>query len=129
MATFKYNHVHLTSPDPLKTAEFYEKNFGATRVNATKIDGNTSVEFNLGGAGGRLLIIERPGTAIKTGDVYNSGLEHFGMSTDNLDEAVAILKKAGVKFKGEPIRVMPWGLRLSFFWAPENVLIEMLEIK
>ena len=127
MATFKYNHVHLISPDAIKTAEFYEKNFGATRVNATKIEGNTSVELNLSGS--RLLIIERPGTAIKTGDVFNSGLEHFGMSTDNLDEAVAILKKAGVKFKGEEIKVMPWGLRLSFFWAPENVLIEMLEIK
>ena len=32
MAKFKFDHIHLMSPDPAKTAEFYQKMFGATML-------------------------------------------------------------------------------------------------
>ena len=28
MPNYWFDHIHLMSPDPLKTAEFYEKSFG-----------------------------------------------------------------------------------------------------
>ena len=31
MPGYEVHHVHLYSPDPIKTADFYEKFFGATR--------------------------------------------------------------------------------------------------
>ena len=29
MSKYKFDHIHVTSTDPAKTAEFYEKTFGA----------------------------------------------------------------------------------------------------
>ena len=127
MPSYSYDHIHLVSPDAVKTAEFYEKMFNAKRVNVRETGpGLVSVELNLNGT--RLLI--------KTGNVRTEaapgssdpahGLEHFGIRTDDLKTAVADLKAKGVKFRDEIREIRP-GVKISFLWAPENVLIELLE--
>ena len=40
---------------------------------------------------------------------------------------MADLKAKGVQFKEEIREIRP-GVKISFLWAPENVLIELLEI-
>ncbi len=127
MPGYWYDHVHLISSDPVKTAEFYEKMFDAKRVSVDDLGaGRVMVELDLNGS--RVLVMSRrvpsetaPGSA-ETGD----GLEHFGIRTDNLEAAVADLKAKGVQFK-EEIREIGSGVKISFLWAPENVLIELLE--
>lgn len=57
-----------------------------------------------------------------------SGLEHFGIRTDDMEATVADLKAAGVKFRDE-VRSFAPGVKIAFFWAPENVLIELVEMK
>ena len=127
MPSYWYNHVHLISPDPLKTAEFYERMFNVKRVSVTKPGaGRVSVELDLNGS--RVLI--KSGN-VKTETAPGSsepahGLEHFGVRTDNLEAAVAELKAKGVQFK-EEIRLARPGVKISFLWAPENVLIELME--
>lgn len=127
MPGYWYDHVHLVSSDPVKTAEFYEKMFDARRISVSELGGGrVMVELDLNGS--RVLLMSRrvpaetaPGSA-ETGD----GLEHFGIRTDNLETAVADLKVKGVQFK-EEIRETGSGLKISFLWAPENVLVELLE--
>jgi len=127
MPSYCYDHIHLISPDPLKTAEFYERMFNAKRISVTERGaGRVSVELDLNGS--RVLI--------KTGNVRTEaapgssdpahGLEHFGIRTDDLETAVADLKAKGVQFKEEIREIQP-GVKISFLWAPENVLIELLE--
>ena len=128
MPGYWYDHVHLISSDPVKTAEFYEKMFNARRVSVSELEaGRVMVELDLNGS--RVLLMSRrvpsetaPGSA-GAGD----GLEHFGIRTDNLEAAVADLKAKGVQFK-EEIREVGPGLKISFLLAPENVLVELLEI-
>ena len=128
MPSYWYEHIHLVSPDAVKTAEFYEKMFNAKRVNVREATpGQVSVELSLNGS--RVLI--------KTGNVRTEvapgsedpahGIEHFGIKTDDLETAVAELKAKGVKFRDE-IRVIRPGVKISFLWAPENVLIELMEV-
>ncbi len=46
-----YDHVHLISSDPVKTAEFYEKMFDARRVSVSELGaGRVSVELDLNGS-------------------------------------------------------------------------------
>ena len=127
MPDYYYDHVHLTSPDPLKTAEFYEKMFGAKRTNVREMpDGRTAVELKLNGS--EILVMHprvKPGPTPHLPDT-SYGLEHFGFTTDNLEEAVAGLKAKGVKFRGEIYSPRP-GVKVAFLWAPENVLIELVE--
>ena len=127
MPNYWYDHVHLISPDPVKTAEFYEEMFNAKRVSVGEFGvGRISVMLDLNGS--RVLVMSptvQPGTG-PSDQVDDYGLEHFGIRTDNLEAAVAELKAKGVKFKEEMREIRP-GVKISFLWAPENVLIELLE--
>ena len=124
MSNYWYDHIHLISPDPLKTAEFYEEMFNAKRVSVGELgEGRVSVMLDLNGS--RVLVMSQQGTG-PSDRVDDYGLEHFGIRTDNLEAAVAELKAKGVKFKEEIREIRP-GVKISFLWAPENVLIELLE--
>ncbi len=127
MASYGYDHVHLISPDPVKTAQFYEEMFGAKREIVRKMpDGRTSVVLDLNGSS--ILIVEaKPQPKpIQASPENNYGLEHFGLTTDNLEAAVAELKVKGVRFKQE-ITVPRPGIKIAFLWAPENVIIELVQ--
>jgi lactoylglutathione lyase len=124
MPNYWYDHIHLVSPDVEKTTEFYEKNFNATRVYLREMPpGRKSAELNLNGS--RILIAQSSGTP---GTGPAGGLEHFGIRTDDLESAVQTLKSNGVKFRNEIMTLRP-GLKIAFMWGPDNVLIELMEIK
>ncbi len=128
MPAYRYDHIHLVSPNAVKTAEFYEKMFNAKRVNVREATpGAVSVELDLSGS--RVLIkTGNVGTEAAAGSADPAhGLEHFGIKTDDLEAAVADLKAKGVKFRDEIRQIRP-GVKISFLWAPENVLIELLEV-
>ncbi len=128
MAQYTYDHVHLVSPNPLKAAEFYEWAFNAKRVAVGKYpEGGTRVELSLEGT--RLLIRTPRDTSRSAEDDpgKRSGLEHFGLRTDDIEAAVADIKKKGIKLL-EEVRVAPaTGARVAFLMAPDNVMIELLQ--
>ena len=128
MPGYWYDHVHLISPDPVKTAEFYERMFNFRRVSVSELGaGRVMVELDLNGS--KVLIktgyIRAGAASGSSGPIH--GLEHFGIKTDNLETAVADLKAKGVQFKEEIREIRP-GVKISFLWAPENVLVELLEV-
>jgi len=125
MPSYWYDHIHLISPDPLKTAQFYEEMFNAKRVSVRELSrGGINVELDLNGS--RVLVMSPSGGSALGSTEAGHGLGHFGIRTDDLETAVADLKAKGVKFK-EEMRVASSGAKVSFLWAPENVLIELLE--
>ena len=129
MPNYSYDHVHLISSDPIKAAEFYEKAFGAKRVNvATHSDGTTFAVLSLPGT--KIIIGSPPHNERRT--LQDSpqkylGLEHWGIMTDNLDETVRNLKVMGVQFVQEVTRFP--GLSIAYIMGPDNVLIEIMERK
>jgi catechol 2,3-dioxygenase-like lactoylglutathione lyase family enzyme len=125
MPEYKFAHVHLISQDPVKTAEFYESALGAKReaVRQTS-DGSTNVDLDLGGT--RLCIRQpRPKPLQQLDSSTECILEHIGLFTDDFDATVNDLKARGVKFVQE-IKQLPTH-RVTFFIAPENVLVELME--
>ena len=54
------------------------------------------------------------------------GLDHFGLTVENIDSAVAELKGKGVAFTVEPKTIRP-GVRICFVRGPEGVSIELLD--
>jgi lactoylglutathione lyase len=117
MPQYYFDHIHLRSPDPIKTAEFYEQMFGAKRISTRNEPGRVSVNLELSGV--TILI----GQA-REGDPI--GLVHFGIRTEKLDESVAALKEKGVKFSQDIREVRP-DFKMSFLVAPEGVPIELQE--
>jgi catechol 2,3-dioxygenase-like lactoylglutathione lyase family enzyme len=118
MAKYKFDHIHLMSPDPVKTAEFYEKKFGAKLKESMNLgEGRVMLSLNLGGV---TLLIS------KATDEKQYGLAHFGISTPDLKEAVDELKAKNVKFTMEITKISPQ-LTISFLAAPDNVRLELTE--
>ena len=125
MATFTYDHIHLRSPNPEKTAQWYERMFGAEVLRTTQ-QGKPRIDLKLGGAN----IFIAP---VETGDGVNAapttpyrGLDHFGLSVSGIDAIAADLKAKGVEFTREPTTVRP-GTRVCFIRGPEGVSIELLD--
>lgn len=125
MPVYTWDHVHLRSPDPEATAQWFEKMLGA-QVIRTQQQGQARIDLKLGGAN----IFIAP---VKSGDGVNAppvtpyqGLDHFGLQVKDVDAVVADLKKKGVEFTMEPNTPRP-GIRICFLRGPQGISIELLD--
>ena len=127
MATFTYDHIHLRSPDPEATAQYYAHMFGAEIIR-TMQQGQPRIDLKLGGA--NIFIAPVPaGSAVNPPPVTPyQGLDHFGMtiSGGTLDALVAELKAKGAEFTMEPTTARP-GVRVCFLRGPQGVSIELID--
>jgi catechol 2,3-dioxygenase-like lactoylglutathione lyase family enzyme len=105
------------------------KAFGAEKVSLNKLpDGRIRAELNI--TGGRMLINTPKPTDTRSPDSPQKryGTEHFGMKVDELESALQQCQAAGAKIVQGVTQVRP-GVKIAFFMAPDNVLVELLEIK
>lgn len=125
MAKFNWEHVHLRSPDPEATAQWYQDKLGADVIRTKNADGSTRIDLNLSGQ--KVFIAHAdPAKAAAAPSSPYMGLDHFGLTTDDLAGAVRELKAKGVVFTMEPKEIRP-GTTIAFIAAPQNVSIELLQ--
>lgn len=126
---FKINHIHIKSPDPRKTAEWYETAFGFKIVSdETRSFGDRFIRCS--SDGGMLVSISNARTGETLGPANASahwGLEHFAIECDDIDADIARLDKLGAKLQEGPIKA-PNGVRFAFLGAPDGARIELLEL-
>ena len=127
MPNYWFDHVHLISQDPVKTADFYEKTFGAKRDVFLELpDGRTLVSVSLDGTS--IKVTNPRAKPLVPNTLPNGcGLEHFGLRTDNIEEAVAEMKAKGIKIVQEIKAINPT-TKIAFLVSPEDILIELLEV-
>ena len=126
MATYSYDHIHLRSPDPRSTAQFYHKMFDARIIETPQPSGEIRFDLDIGGLM-VLLAGQLPQGQELEGEVQpHYGLDHFGLKVDDLDKAYQELKAKGAEFQSEP-RTLPTGVKITFVLAPDNVRIELVE--
>jgi lactoylglutathione lyase len=125
MPNFTWDHIHLRSPNPEATAEWYERMLGA-EVTRSVQQGAPRIDLKIGGA--KIFI-----APVAPGDGVNpppktpyQGLDHFGLLCTGIDAIAAELKAKGVEFTREPTTVRP-GTRVCFIRGPEGESIELLE--
>ena len=126
---FRINHIHLKSPDPEKTADWYVRAFNFEIVSDTvrpvgdrfirckSEDGGMAV--NISGA--------RTGETLGPGDANpHHGLEHFGFDTVDIAADIERLEKLGAKLMEGPME-QPGGVQIAFMKAPDDVRIELIQ--
>ena len=123
MAKFTYDHIHLRSPNPEATAQWYERMFGA-EVLRTMQQGKPRIDLKLGGA--NIFIAQTTPEVNPPPSTPYQGLDHFGLSVSNIDAVASDLKAKGVEFTKEPTTVRP-GVRICFIRGPQGISIELLE--
>jgi catechol 2,3-dioxygenase-like lactoylglutathione lyase family enzyme len=125
MTRYTWEHIHLRSPDPAETAQWYHDKLGAEIIRTPLPDGSTRYDLDLTG---QKIFIARaePATTPAAPSMPFMGLDHFGLTVENIDSAVAELKGKGVAFTVEPKTIRP-GVRIAFLTAPQNVSIELIQ--
>ncbi|PPQ34547.1 VOC family protein [Rhodopila globiformis] len=125
MTKFTWEHIHLRSPDPEATAAWYKDKLGAEVVKSPQADGSLRIDLNLSGQ--KVFIAKAlPGKAAEAPSSPYLGLDHFGLTVTDLEQAVRELKAKGVTFTMDITEARP-GVRIAFLKAPENVSIELLQ--
>jgi lactoylglutathione lyase len=125
MRQFTYDHIHLRSPNPEATAQYYERMFGAEVLRSMQ-QGKPRIDLKLGGANIFIAPVA-PGEGVNPPPTTPyQGLDHFGLTVSNIDAVVAGLKAKGAEFTREPTTVRP-GVRVAFLRGPEGVSIELLD--
>ena len=128
--SYSFNHVHLKSSDPGKTADWYVEAFGFEIVNDEnprpqgdrfiRCRTKDGVAINISGA--------RTGESMGEGDATaHWGLEHFGIEVDDIEAELKRLEGLGTEVLEGPTRTAT-GLSIAFIQAPDDVRIEVMQL-
>jgi len=115
--TFNVAHVHLKTPDPQKTAQFYVDNFGATMK--AEIPGR-GVQVDLHGLQLNITTL----IAVQNHEQHY-GIEHMAVQTDDYAGTLARLQQNGVRILEElPVNN---GRHVCFVQCPDGAQMEVIE--
>jgi catechol 2,3-dioxygenase-like lactoylglutathione lyase family enzyme len=125
MPAVTWDHVHIRTPDPEATAQWFERMLGAEILRSTP-QGTPRIDVKLGGANIFLAPV-KPGDRVNAAPVTPyQGLDHFGLRVSGIDEIAAELKAKGVEFTVEPHSPRP-GIKVCFLRGPQGISIELLD--
>lgn len=127
---YNFEHVHLKAPDPEKTAKWYAEafNFEIFSDRGVRPTGDRFIECRT--EDGVIVRISgaRTGEALSKGDAdAHFGLEHFGITVDDMDAELARLQALGAAIAEGPID-SPNGTRIAFIKVPDDVRIEIMQL-
>jgi catechol 2,3-dioxygenase-like lactoylglutathione lyase family enzyme len=129
----RFNHVHMLSPDPKATAEWFAKitNSPAPAQAGAGLPGYWKVDY------GDVALDILPDTALfkpkeRTGALQRTdgtGIDHLAFSFRNLEAAFARINAQGIPVE-RPIAIDPaYGVKSFFVRSPDGVLVELVEAK
>lgn len=124
----RFDHGHIKSRDPRRTAQWWADTFGAKLVPEFSSGEVLFAPIEIGGV---KINISRPSPAEATNTEEGSaaihfGLEHLGLETDDLDADLERLRAQGlVVFE---VRETP-SMRIAFVETPDAVRVELMQRK
>jgi lactoylglutathione lyase len=131
MRDYRFDHIHLRSSDPDATATFFQTMFGAEVTRdvyppGTLYPGQQRIAMRVGGQA--VLIAPAhphdPMTPAPRFPYY--GLEHMGLTVDDLQASVAELRAKGADIAIGPLTRSP-GLHLAFVRGPDGIMVELVQ--
>ena len=133
MRIYHYDHVHLRSSDPDATGRFFETMFGAevtrsTYPPGTLYPGQMRISMKVGGQ--KVLVAPKhPHDATAAAPAFPYyGVEHIGLTVDDVDAACAELRAKGAEIAIGPLTRDP-GTRLAFVRGPDGVMVELVQVR
>jgi len=127
---YSFNHVHLKSPDPGKTVDWYVKAFGFEILSDEnpRTVGDRFIRCRTQDGVAVNISSDRTNEVMGEGDANaHWGLEHFGIEVDSIQDELERLQRMGADLLEGPIQ-MPNGMAIAFIRAPDNVRIEIMQL-
>jgi catechol 2,3-dioxygenase-like lactoylglutathione lyase family enzyme len=128
VAEVRFDHVHLLSREPLKTAQWYVDNLNGRIWKSLEVRGAPQVYVQFGDS--YVIVRGRRGAESPAGkDGLEWGIDHFGVRVQgDFDAFCSRLKENGVEFSLEPTDFNET-TRIAFIDAPDGVSVELLNRK
>ncbi len=116
------HHVHIKAKDPRKTAKWWIDMFGAKPLNEREVRGALFVPVEIGGL---TINISSPrpeeaGGMGPSDPTIHYGLEHVGLSVDDLDSQIS-------KFEAQGLKVYERSGNMAFVEGVDGVRIELIQ--
>lgn len=138
----RFGHIHLLSEDPLAAAEWYAKHFGAAPAGkqaqartyrdvqiapsaTVNIDNVNMIIYPVQYARTSKWLSWEGRTAFES--TKGHVVDHIGISVDNLDDALAKLKAAGIAITDPPRSAAGGKIKFAFIEGPDKMRIEIIE--
>ncbi|WP_322044578.1 VOC family protein [Paraburkholderia sp. J67] len=118
---FRWDHLQLCSADAEATAAWF-----ARCLNAEIVRRPGRVDLRIGAINLFITPLAHSNTVSPADASRREGIDHFGVTVDDLDAAFAHLTHCEAQIV-EPIRQIRPGVRACFVRAPGDVLVEVLE--
>ena len=121
-AQLTWDHLHMNSPEPVATADWYVDTFGPFAAPGESASRVQVVGFEGARIGNHEFRWYESPTEGSAGTV----LDHFGWSVPNVDDACAAMAAAGAKILEDP-KTVANRLRICFLEDPWGAKFELLE--
>ncbi|MGI6853558.1 VOC family protein [Mesorhizobium sp. 1B3] len=125
------HHIHIKCHDPKTAADWYGDVFGFEVVaDSVRPTGDRLIRCALEGNQPPFLIISNParGELLPEGRYESSlGLEHFAITTDNLETLVERARAHGAELLDKPATLQD-GTLIAFIKTPQNLRIELMQL-
>ncbi len=136
-----FGHLHLLSEDPVAAGAWYTKHFGAKGGSRAEVRMYKNVQI----APSASLMMDDVNIIIFPMEYATSShmpgwenrktfeptkgrvVDHIGISVENLDDAIARLRKEGVTVTDEPKSVAGGKIKYAFIEGPDKMRIEIIE--
>jgi len=122
----QFEHGHIKSRDPRKTAQWWADVFGAKLLPEFGSGGTLFAPIEIDGIKVNISS-PSPAEAEQMGEgnaALHYGLEHIGLLTDDLDADLARLRDQGLEIF--EVRETPT-MRIAFVETPESVRVELMQ--
>jgi catechol 2,3-dioxygenase-like lactoylglutathione lyase family enzyme len=141
-AFHRFGHIHLLSEDPGAAGDWYVKHFGGAGLRKTAqermyrdVQIAPSATVNLDNVNMIIYPVQYARTsrwpAWEGRKTFESTkghvVDHIGISVDNLDDAMAKLKAAGVTITDPPRSLANGKIKFAFIEGPDKMRIEIIE--
>jgi catechol 2,3-dioxygenase-like lactoylglutathione lyase family enzyme len=137
----QFGHLHLLSANPVAAGEWYAKHFGVKPRASAQVHMYRDVQigpsssFMMDNVNVIIFPMEyaisshMPGWEDRKTFEPTKGrvVDHIGISVENLDDAIARLRKEGVTITDEPKSIAGGKVKFAFIEGPDRIRIEIIE--
>ncbi len=121
----QFEHVHLNCSNVDETAKFFEEIFEGNPLWRKKVG---EVEITRMAVGGTHVNLYTRAPSVPNPEPEAAVIDHIAFKVDDLEAFARGLKERNVTFVREP-KDMGGGLKIAFIKGPDNLLIELYEMR
>lgn len=123
-----YNHIHMISPDPEASANWFVKFLGAEIFADEELRGSRNIRMKLGDANLYIRGTRSSDKIAGTDGARPYGIDHFCFTVSDIEGMLRHVEENGGTIS-EPLFSLPSGNRAAYVMGPDNVHIELIEPK